>query len=321
MNLRYRSGGRRRLWLLSVLVFAAALGTSPAGAQAPECDRDCLIDLMQRYLDAMLAFDQMELPAEIAPLPWADRVRFSENDVGLMIGDGLWGTLTAVGDGYTVADPEAGNILWLGVVEEHGQSAYLALRLGVEGGAIAEVEAIVGREGTPAPFAPTAGYTVDRTYARTVADAQRTPRARLEALVEGYYSSVQLNDGTVQTEIADDCVRLSNGFSTTHGDGVDVTGCREQLQVGWYRHVDRVRARRLPIIDEARGVVVAIAFLDHAARNAEYQTLDGRTRNIPVGYPNSHGVLGVFKIEDGRIGRIVGVASCQPYLMPTRWVP
>ena len=321
MKTRFGTLGRTCLTLVPALAGLAGLTAGSAGAQPPECDRACLSGLMDRYLEAVLAFDGMALPPDVAELPWAARVRFTENDVGLMIGDGLWGTATAIGEGYTIADPATGNVLWFGIVEEHGQPAYLALRLKAEGTAIAEVEAVVGREGTPAPFAPTAGFAVDPAFSRTVPQAERLPRARLEALVEGYYSSMQLNDGTVQTEIADDCVRLTNGFSTTHGPGVPATGCREQLEIGWYRHVDRVRARRIPIVDEARGVVAAIALLDHAARSVEYQTLDGVARNISVEYPNTHGVLELFKIEDGKISRIEGVSSFQPYLMPTQWVP
>jgi hypothetical protein len=154
-----------------------------------------------------------------------------------------------------------------------------------------------------------------------VPEADRLPRARLEALVSGYYSSLQMNDGTVQTEIADDCRRLTNGFATSHVDGSDITGCRQQLAAGWYRYVARVRSLRMPIVDEARGVVVALVLLDHAARFVDYETLDGRARKIPIEYPNTHAVLEIFKIEGGEIRRIEGVTAFQPYLMPTRWVP
>jgi hypothetical protein len=312
-----------RARLASVPAFAVAIGllASSACAQAPDCDQDCLTNLMTQYLDVMVDFDGMLIPNSRPALPWADNVRFTENDVGLMIGDGLWGTATAIGEGYMLADPLTQNVVWFGIVEEHGQASYLALRLGIDGRRIAEVEAVVGREGIPASFAPTAGYAVDRTFSRTLPAEDRLPRARLEALVAGYYSSMQLNDGTVQTEIADDCVRLTNGFATTQGESVVDTGCRQQLEIGMYRHVDRVRAQRFPIVDEARGVVVALAFLDHSARYVEYETLDGRSRSIPVEYPNSHSVLELFKIEGGKITRIEGVTAFQPYLMPTKWVP
>jgi hypothetical protein len=307
--------------LIRVWPLALCLNLQQTAAQAPECDRACLTDLVSQYLDALLEFDGMQLPGALAPLPWAEQVGFTENDVGLMIGDGLWGSATAVGEGFVLPDPATGNVLWFGIVEEHGQPAYAALRLGVDGRRIAEVESVVGREGSPAPFAAAAGYAVDRNFSRTVPEAERLPRARLEALVAGYYSSLQMNDGTVQTEIAADCQRLTNGFTTSQAEGSDISGCRQQLEAGWYRYVDRVRAVRMPIVDEVRGVVVALALLDHAARFVDYETLDGNTRQIPIEYPNTHAVLEIFKIEGGAIRRIEGVTAFQPYLMPTRWIP
>jgi hypothetical protein len=297
----------------------AFIGPSAGAQTSADCDSACLNELVDDYLEAMIAFDGMALPGSLAPLPWAESVGFTENDVGLMIGDGLWGSSTAVSEGFRVSDPATGNILWFGIVEEHGQPAYAALRLGVRGGAIAEVETIVGREGSPAPFAPTTGYALDPVFSSLVPESDRLPRRRLEALVAGYYAALSGNDGSIPTGIADDCRRLTNGFVTTAVEGSPTTGCRQQLEVGWYRYVDSVRALRMPIVDEARGVVVAIALLDHAARFVDYETLDGQARKIPIEYPNTHAVLEIFKIEGREIQRIEGVTAFQPYLMPTRW--
>ncbi len=302
-----------------ILLPLAFIGPIASAQPSTNCDGACLTGLVDDYLEAMIAFDGMALPGSLAPLPWAETVGFTENDVGLMVGDGLWGSSTAVGEGYTLADPATGNVLWFGIVEEHGQPAYVALRLGVQGRSIAAVETIVGREGSPAPFAPTAGYAVDPAFMTNVPASDRLPRRRLEALVNGYYASLEQNDGTIRTEIADDCRRLTNGFASSHIEGSNLSGCRQQLEAGWYRYVDDVRALRLPIVDEARGVVVAIALLDHAARFVDYETTDGQSLKIPIEYPNTHAVLEIFKIEGGAIRRIEGVTAFQPYLMPTRW--
>lgn len=299
---------------LAAIVTLAVAGISTAAhGQSPACDEDCLVDLARDYLDALVAQDYSNLP-------WADRVGHTENDVGLQIGEGLWGTTTAIGPGFTVADEETGNVVWLGIVEEHGQAGYLGLRLAVDGTRIAEVETVAGRDGPPAPFAPTDGYRVDRSFTQVVPADQRVPRARMIALVEGYYNTMQLNDGKIFTAIADDCSRLTNGESTTHGDDIDVEGCLQQFEIGWYKPVDRVRSRRFPVVDEERGIVVALAFLDYAARYVDYETLDGQARKIPLEYPHTHGVLELFKIDGGEIRRIEGVTSFQPYLMPTQWV-
>jgi hypothetical protein len=308
------SGRCRRLLLPLILV-----GPIASAQTGGDCDSACLTGLVDDYLEAMLAFDGMALPGSLAPLPWAESVGFTENDVGLMIGDGLWGSSTAVGEGYTLADPATGNVLWFGIVEEHGQPAYAALRLGVTGGRIAEVETVVGREGSPAPFAPTAGYALDPAFSAPLPTAQRLSRRRLETLVAGYYATLEQNDGTLRTEIADDCQRLTNGFATSDVEGSGISGCRQQLEAGWYRYVDSVRAVRTPMVDETRGVVVALALLDHAARFVDYETRDGQARKIPIEYPNTHAVLEIFKIENGEIRRIEGVTAFQPYLMPTRW--
>ena len=302
---------------LAALVFAA-----PAGAQSPDdgaraalraaaCDRACLVETADRYMAALLAKDWKGLP-------WAERVRFTENDVGLMIGDGVWGTATRIDDApFTLADPSTGNVLWVGLIEEHGQPAYYAMRLRVEDRRIWEVETVVAREGTPAHFAPTTGYAVDETFSAALPEAERRPRERMVALVEGYYNTMQLNDGQLLGEFAEDCTRISNGVDMTRGEHAPAEGCRAQFEIGFYKPVDRVRARRYPIVDEERGVVVAFAMLDHAARYTEYRTLDGRTLTIPVEYPNSHRVMELFKLRNGAVERVEGLAVFQPYLMPS----
>ncbi len=288
-------------------------GTQPRAAATAQCNRACLLGIADRYMAALVDKDW-------SGLPWAERVRFTENDVAMMVGDGVWGTVTKIDDApLTLADPATGNVLWAGIVEEHGQPAYYAMRLGIVDGRIADVETVVAREGTPAHFTPTVGYSLDASFAETLPAAERRPRERLIALAEGYYNTMQLNDGALLGEFAPDCKRVSNGVDMTHGDGAPARGCRAQFELGYYKPVDRVRARRYPIVDEERGVVVALALLDHAARFTEYRTLDGRTHSIPVEYPNSHRVVELFKIRNGAVERVEGFAVFQPYLMPSLW--
>ncbi len=69
---------------------ASPHGSVP-GTLPPACDRACLYGFMDRYLDALVHKDP-------AKLPWAPHARFTENNVELSIGDGLWGTVTGLGD-------------------------------------------------------------------------------------------------------------------------------------------------------------------------------------------------------------------------------
>src|SRR6185503_13909501 len=98
--------------------FVAALGllfAAPAWAQTPEprsawsvpaCDHACLISYLHRYMDALVK----KAPAE-APL--AKGAVFTENDVAMPIGQGLWRTISGASDkGLEVADPYTGEAAW-----------------------------------------------------------------------------------------------------------------------------------------------------------------------------------------------------------------
>jgi hypothetical protein len=182
------------------------------------------------------------------------------------------------------------------------------------------VESYLGREGTPDLFAPIDSYTLSADFSTNVA----TPatRAALIALVEGYFDSKQLNDGTLHTSIADGCTQLVNGMNITQGEhpkAVAAQGCKAQLEIGLYKPVERIRARRYPVVDTAKGVVVALSLEDHAARDLKYTTTDGAEHDIDVRYPNTRGRLDLFKIVDGNITRIDGVSVFLPYYIHSLW--
>jgi hypothetical protein len=204
-------------------------------------------------------------------------------------------------------------------VEEHGQPAYAAIRLKIAARRIADVEAVVAREGAPIHFASAAGYEVDDTFGERLRPAERRSREELIAAAESYYDTLERNDGRLLGEISADCVRVSNGVNLTIGEELPAQGCRALFEIDYGQPVDQVRARRYPIVDEEAGVVAAFALLDHAAREAEHRTLDGRTFELAVEYPSSHRVMELFKIRDGAIERVEGFAVFQPYLMPSLW--
>lgn len=287
-----------------------------ANAQAPDCDDTCLVEIASQYMQDVVKQD-------LSQLRWADTVRFSENNVGMMIGDGFWGAGPGVrGEGFILPDATTGNVLWYGITEEHGQAAYHGLRLKVSGRAISEVETYLGREGTPDPFAPVDGYALDASFTDNLRDSERRPRERMIAIVDGYYNTKQLNDGQLFTEFADDCRRITNGVDVTHGEhwaAQVAEGCKAQLERGVYRPVDRIRARRYPVVNEATGIVVALAIEDHATRYVDYTTTDGTALKVEVEYPNSRGMLELFRVRDGQIERIEGISVFLPYYIQSLW--
>jgi len=308
----YETGSIKTFILIIIVAISFSLQALPA-----DCDKACLTDIVQQYQQALL-------DKNYASLPWGDKVAFTENEVAMMIGDGLWGTATKLSDhSYVLADERTGNVLWMGVVEEHGQAAYYGLRLQVQNRQITEVESILGREGTPGVFTKPDGYQLAPVFSQPVSKVSN--RNRLTDIVKNYYRTRELNNGRLYTKFSDDCSRRENGVSTTSGEqywaAKIATGCSKQFEIGLFKPTDSIRAIRIPIVDQATGVVVAFSIHDHATRYTGYHALDGQEVNVPVEYPNSYSMLELFKVENGAIRQIESFSVFQPYLMPSRWSP
>lgn len=296
----------------------AALAQAPGMPSAvPDfsCDYDCLTGLATGYIDALAAKDPSR--AKLSP-----KVRFTENNVEMPIGnDGLWATISHVGDDVLVlADTLTGNAAWFGLIQEHGNYAHLAVRFQIEDGLITEVETVVNRlPDMPKPFGPIESYAHPEGFLDILPEDERRPRERLIAVADGYFNTVELNDGQVFTEFTDDCGRLENGISTTASTGGGsasiAQGCEAQFRLGIYRINKRVRERRFPLVDEERGIVLGSGFFDHANTFDRYTLTDGREMNTVLKWPNSITLLEAFKIRGGKISRIEAVFTYVPYFM------
>jgi hypothetical protein len=288
---------------------------------ADKLDREQLHAHAEAYLDALEARD----PSRLA---WADQVVFTENNVQLLIGDGLWNTISARRRSYDLkaADPETGQVAWFGIVEEHGHPAIMALRLAVAGGRIAEVETIVCRSMEFGPFPSIETYVAPRPLMLAdVPPAQRLPRARLISIADGYFDTLQLNDGTLFTEFTDDCDRVENGLQTTNNPTmpdypIAAMGCADQFRLGQYIYDDRLRGRRFPLVDEEKGLVLAGGFIDHTGKVVDVTWTDGVTRTKSVfHFPHSFALLELFKITGGKIAGVEAAFVTVPYNMPSPW--
>jgi hypothetical protein len=277
------------------------------------------------HADAYLAALAAKDPSRLA---WAGEVVFTENNVQLMVGDGAWNTVSAVREGYDLkaADPETGQVAWFGVIEEHGHPAIMGLRLGIAGGAIAEVETVICRSMEFGPFPNIEPGASPRP--RMLADvppSQRRERARLVSIADGYFDTLQLNDGTLFTEFTDDCDRIENGLQTTNNHTmpdypIAAMGCADQFRQGQYIYDDRLRGRRFPLVDEEKGIVLAAGFIDHCGKVVDVTWTDGVTKARSVfHFPHSFALLEMFKIEGGKIAGVEAVFVTVPYNMPSPW--
>lgn len=290
------------------------------------CDRQCLDGFIDQYLAALVARDP-------ARLPWAKNVQFTENNVALQVGDGLWGTITGKGaEDLRAADPETGQAAYYGVIDERGDQSFFALRLRIKDRQISEVETIVDRKGYgPGPFGDPSTLKPVPVLLEDVPTERRRPRARMIALADGYFNTLQLNDGAIFAQFADDCSRRENGVWTANDPNPDPKAtssvssygkisCEAGFKLGNYRWDDRLRDRRFPLVDEQKGLVLAGGFIDHAGRLETYTTTDGVKHESPIKSPHSFCFLEMFKIVDGEIRHAEAVFITVPYYMPSPWV-
>jgi len=283
--------------------------------------REELYTHAEAYLDALEARD-------FARLPWAEDAVFSENNVRLEVGDGLWNTISARRRGYDLkaVDPETGQVNWFGIVEEHGVPAIMALRLCVAAGRIVEAETIVCRKVDLSPFPGIDTYIEPRALMLAdVPPPSRRSRDEMIAIANGYFDTLQQNDGTLFAEFTDDCERVETGVQTTNnaaafGDyPIAGLGCAEQFRMGHFKFDDRLRDRRFPLVDEDKGLVLAGGFIDHTGRLVELTWTDGTRARSVFHYPHSFALLELFKIVDGKIAGVEAVFVTVPYNMISAW--
>ncbi|MEP7349810.1 MAG: hypothetical protein ABI668_07645 [Sphingorhabdus sp.] len=281
-------------------------------------ERDTLYAALDSYLAALTKRDARAVR-------WTDSPLTSENNVMLDRDDGLWGTIEGIGEYRLLfADPKTNQVGYFGTVHEHMEESAYALRLKFDdAGRIEEAEALVVRQSDSGIKFENPRYW-DKPILNTHPEKPDT-RDEMIRLSNGYFDTLQLNDGTIHTKFHPDCNRVENGVQTTRNPDfakivpVSALGCEEQFRMGNYRYDDRLRARRYPLVDEERGLVLAYGFIDHSGRLAEYQLTDGRTVQSPVRRPHSFYIAELFKIDDGMISQIEANFITVPYNMPSPW--
>jgi hypothetical protein len=293
--------------------------------QSANRDRSSLQQCIDDYLEALARRD----PGRLTLAP---SFRLTENGQELAIGDGLWATASGLGKyRHSVLDIRSGQAGCVGVVQENGKPVILALRLKIEGAALAEAEMIVSREdilfyrgGTEALEAMGAPAPV---WTEPLSVADRSPRGEMIETANAYFSALERNDGSRTAPFAPECRRLDNGVYATQNAQFDrpgdppfyALGPAEQLRLGYFVFVTAIRERRCPVIDEEYGVVFSLPLLDHAGTIHEARLTDGRTVPIGVVQPFSWQCAELFKLQRGQIAQIEVVLNRVPYRMPSNW--
>lgn len=294
----------------TVLTATLALSAmSPLAAQQTECDAACLERIADQYRAAYVAHDP-----KLAP--FAEQVRFTENNVEMPFPDGTWDTVTQeVGPPLTLSDPVMGTVGVFTAIRQREVEGFLAIRLKVSNGRITEAEHIISTRrnlsSPPTPIGKVDEYVHDPALSEVAAPASRIGREALAGHANGYFDTLQRNDGEIRgTCFHDAATRRENGMLFA-----DIGG---GFRSGRYAFNDRVR-REIVLIDEARQVAVARGFIDHKGVLDEYTLTDGTKAKSVFQEPQSWGLLEAFKVTDGCIAAVVATFYQAPYYQRSPW--
>ena len=315
----------------------AAAPASPAPAAKPAakamaCSRACLVDIMQRYVDA--------LPRHSAKgLPLAANVRFTEQAAAIPVGEGLWISATEAPTTFKifVADPTSGQVGFFGVMKQWDKPVLLAARLKVANGRITEIEHVIAPDLRPTSMAnlqaPRPALLED------VPAAERTPRAKMLAAAISYFDSIEQDDGGV-APYADDCVRHENGMQTTTNKTPAPTpldaanpgqssafaklaplGCRDAMNTHVLQYITMIRPRHMLIVDEQKGIVFGFPRFVHRGNVREMKIVGvPGVDSMPMNFgPNDLQAAEMFKITGGKIHEIEASGFINAYRAPTGW--
>ncbi len=316
---------------LSLLALPRQASAEPPSANATSCDRQCLYGFVDQYLAAVVAHDPSKIEKAV-------HVKFTEDGQELELGDGFWGTASAIGAyKHYFADPESGNAGFFGTMRENGNPVLFAARIKVVDRKISEIETIVPRYSTGPQ---STGITnlekmkkPEAIWEQDIPKSQRMSRWDLMKAANKYFTGMEGdNPKGDYSFFADDCNRLEDGTQTTNNPTLSMgnsnassglnyaaLGCRAQFQSGMLQAVTRIRDRRFLIVDPQKGVVVAFGFFDHAAQLKEITLGNGKTIKSGLKQPITWELAEAFKITKGKIRRVEAVLKQSPYGMPPGW--
>jgi hypothetical protein len=321
---------RSALIVLSALAIVITVGAS-TGPIPLNCNRACLENLIDQYLNALAAHDPKRLPL-------SKDVMYTENDQVIEIGDGSWKTIEGRGN-YThvFADPEFGQVAYMGTMREAGAPILMSLRLRIELGRITEVETVIFRPGGGGPnniADMDKPYKPEDMWFKSIPAAQRMSRQELISVADGYFTGLQKNDGkgigeTGTYPFTNDCNRIENGSLTANAPpqknlapgAIDAFAmdCLSQFKLGYYFVVQNIHDRRYPVVDQERGIVWSHVIFDQGTvnsgvlSNGQPYTFRGFNR------PSSILVTEAFLIENGKIRRVEMVGPGVQYHLNSPW--
>jgi hypothetical protein len=299
----------RRILIIGVMAASAAWAQpGPPPAAGGRCDRACLEGLVNTYLDALVA----HTPARVQV---TEDLRFTENDVELKLGEGLWKTASGLGT-YRLyfSDPQQSQVGFYGTIRENGRPAVMVLRLKVDNRRVAEAESLILRNVQTAQRIE--AEQIDPVMLETVPEAQRISRTELVARTNLYFEAIEQGNGKV-APFHPECARFENGMKTSG------TSCSDQLDTKIFDYIQKIYPRRFLVVDEERQLVFGFFMFNHPGDITWTKNADGSRREMGAAAtrPFSVDVAEVFRIKDKQIRKIEALMVSLPYGQPNPFLP
>jgi hypothetical protein len=229
------------------LVLAVLLTMGSATAQT--CDRECLHEMITRYLDVVVKHDPKVLPL-------ATIVRFTEDTVEKPLGEGLWKTAAGLGTfRQDILDVRQGVAGVHVTMQENGAQILVQARLKVVGGKISEIDTTVVRNRDEGMiFRPDGLKTASPAMNITPEKSQLNTRQEMIDLALRYPNGLKVGSFVKSdAQFAADAYRLENGQLMAGPGCTFIPGCAD------------IKGQRLPTlagitykvgaVDEEQGIV------------------------------------------------------------------
>jgi hypothetical protein len=340
---------------VAVVVSIAISGASGTllAAQDSECDRQCLVNMMQQYLAALVKHDPNAVP-------FADEVKFVESTANIPVGKGLWITASGGPSEFQIyaADPVAQQVACLVMMKENNSDILLGARLKLENVKITEAEHLVIRNLGTSPMGQGAMDNLKTPRPGLIDDllpSDRTPRLQMLKAGRAYYDALTGEDGKL-APFAAECERHENGAVTAGGKprppkpktapkegeaaakpnremekmmkAIEAMGpwartCEGQLSTGTFSYITEIKNRRVLIADEQKGLAVGFSMFYHDSSLKEYD-YKGPNGEIVGKRPSYQGAFNlpamhIYKIKKGKIYDIEAIGFTLPYGTKSGW--
>lgn len=325
----------QRLIIAFVLVVSLAmLGMIGCTTAAPKCDRQCLVDLMQKYVGSLANHNPTDLP-------FAENVKFTENsDKGvdfLEVGKGLWENATGGPTEFQIyaADPETQSVACLVVMKEKDKDIMLGARIKLDNGKIIEAEHLVIRGGAMGGQSFSEMPTLKKArpgFAEDIPKAEQMTREDLIRIGLAYYDALTSEDGT-RAPFAKECERRENGMTTAGGTppkaapdapmpmggfGGIPMDCEGQLSAGVFSYITEIKPRMV-VSDVQKGISIGFSMFRHDGTKRLPVDAEPGTDNKTQWGTFNLAALHIYKIRNGKLYEIEAPGAMLPYDIKSGW--